>query len=171
MMNTKARKVVRGAVAIVIFGLFALGQPALAQGKCRQAKGSWLDGVPSTPYTGESGTITQGGILNGTTVVVYDPAFVVTPNPNVVAFIAELTITTHHGQLKTSNVYLYDNASLNLWTGMGFINPTTSTGRFAGAMGVLYFNGTTIGTYPFAVYASNITGQICFKSEFEDEKE
>jgi hypothetical protein len=69
---------------------------------------------PDTPYTGQSGTITQGGILNGTTVVVYDPAFVITPNPNVVAYIAELIIATRQGQLKTSNVYLYDNAKMNL---------------------------------------------------------
>jgi hypothetical protein len=171
MMTTKTRKIVSGAVAIAIFGLFSLSQPALAQSKCRQARGVWVDGLPGTPYTGQSGTITQGGILNGTTVVVYDPAFVITPNPNVVAYIAELTIATRHGQLKTSNVYLYDNAKMNLWTAMGFIDAKTSTGRFAGATGVLYFNGKTIGTYPLAVYPSNITGQICFTREIDDEED
>lgn len=171
MITTKTRKTVSGAIAIAIFGLVGLGQPAFAQSKCRQARGVWVDGIPGTPYTGQSGTITQGGILNGTTVVVYDPAFVITPNPNVVAFIAELTISTRHGQLKTGNVYLYDNAKMNLWTAMGFIDPKTSTGKFAGATGVLYFNGKTIGAYPLAVYASNLTGQICFTREIEEEED
>jgi hypothetical protein len=89
----------------------------------------------------------------------------------VVASIAELIIATRHGQLKTSNVYLYDNAKMNLWMAMGFIDPKASTGRFAGATGVLYFNGKTIGTYPLAVYPSNITGQICSSREIEDEED
>ncbi|MDQ3174377.1 MAG: hypothetical protein M3Q91_11845 [Acidobacteriota bacterium] len=70
----------------------------------------------------------NGGILNGTTETVYDPAFVFTPDPNVVSYIADLTITTHQGELKTSNVYIY-NFVTGLWTAMGNINPGTSTGR------------------------------------------
>jgi hypothetical protein len=169
MITAKIRRTVSDAVAIAIFGLFGLGESALAQNGCRQAKGVWIDGVSGTPYTGASGTITRGGILKGTTVVVYNPAYVITPNPNVVAYIAELTITTPHGQLKTSNVYIYDVARNDLWTAMGFIDPETSTGIFAGATGVLYFNGKTIGIYPLAVYPSNITGQICLTREIEDE--
>jgi hypothetical protein len=169
MMNPETRKVSRGAAVILTLGLFVIGQPALAQSKCKQAKGTWLDGDPDTTYTGESGTIIDGGILNGTTVVVYDPAFVVTPNPNFVSYISELTITTNNGQLRTSNVYLYDIVTNDLWTAIGYINPNTSTGRFAGVTGVLYFNGKTLGTYPLAAYPSNITGQICFTKESENE--
>lgn len=138
-------------------------QSAAAQSECcncSQAKGYWFDTLD--PNTGNTtGRITIAGILNGTTVTVYNPAFVITPDPNVVSYIAETTITTRQGQLKTSNVYIY-NFVTGLWTAMGRIDPTTSTGRFAGATGVLYFNGTTIGELPNQSYPSNINGEICF---------
>ena len=156
---------VRSAAVILAFGLCAAPQSAAADNRCKQVKGTWIDGVPGTPYTGESGRITQGGILTGTTVVVYDPAFVYTPNPNFVAYISQLTITTNQGQLTASNVYLYDIVTNDLWTAIGYIDPNTSTGKFAGATGVLYFNGKTIGIYPLAVYTAEITGQVCLARE------
>jgi hypothetical protein len=167
MMNAEKRDFLTRVAVILAIELFVLGQPSLAQTRCRQATGMWLDGDPSTSYTGESGKIIHGGILNGTTVVVYDPAYVVTPNPNFVSYIAELTITTSHGQLRTSNVYLYDIVTNDRWTAMGYINPDTSTGRFAGATGVLYFSGKTVGVYPFAAYPSHIAGRVCFVKEFD----
>jgi hypothetical protein len=169
MINAKTRTMMTVAAVILTFSSSVLGQSASALGRCRRVKGTWIDGVAGTAYTGESGTIAQGGVLNGTTVVVYDPAFVYTPNHNFVAYISELTITTNHGQLRTSNVYLYDIVTNDLWTAIGYINPNTSTERFAGATGVLYFNGKTLGTYPLAVYPSEITGQICFANGAEKE--
>ena len=73
-----------------------------------------------------------------------------TPDPNTVSFTADLTITTNHGQLKARSVFLFDLVT-GLWTVIERINPDTSTGRFAGATGVLFPSGTTIGdgfTYP-----------------------
>jgi hypothetical protein len=169
MMNAKTITMMTAAATILTFASSVLAQPGSASDRCRQVKGAWTDGVAGTAYTGGAGTITQGGVLDGTTVVVYDPAFVYTPNPNFVAYISELTITTHQGQLRTSNVYLYDIVTNNLWTAIGYINPSTSTGKFAGAMGVLYFNGKTLGTYPLAVYTAEITGQICFAKGAEKE--
>lgn len=139
-------------------------QSASAQssnGNCKQAKANWFDTLNTG---GTTGTITQGGILNGTTETIYDPAFVFTPDPNVVSYIAETTITTNQGQFTTSNVYIY-NFVTGLWTAMGLIKSETSTGRFAGAIGVLYFNGVTIGVFPDQSYPSDITGQICFAGE------
>lgn len=170
-MNVEIRRILTVSAVILAVVPFALGQPASGSEKCRQLKGAWYDGVAGTAYTGESGTITQGGILNGSTVVVYNPAFVVTPNPNFVAYISELAITTNRGQLRTSVVYLSDIVTNDLWTAIGYINPNSSTGKFAGAKGVLYFNGKTVGTYPLAVYTSDITGQICFANGSEEESE
>jgi hypothetical protein len=164
-MNAEIKKALTGSAVILAFGLFAMGQLAFAQSKCKQARGIWRDGDPSTPYSGESGKIVHGGVLNGTTVVVYNPAFVITPNPSFVSYISELTITTKHGQLRTSIVYLYDIVTNDRWTALGYINPNTSTEAFAGATGVLYFDGKTLGTYPLAAYPSDITGQICFTKD------
>jgi hypothetical protein len=66
--------------------------------------------------------------------------------------------------LKTSNVYVY-NFVTGLWTAMGRIDADMSTGRFAGATGVLYFNGETIGVLPNQSYPSAITGEIWFAHE------
>ena len=169
MMNATTRTMMTATAAILTFASCVLAQPESASRRCRQVKGAWTDGAAGTAYTGEAGTITQGGVLDGTTAVVYDPAYVYTPNRNFVAYISELTITTHHGELRTSNVYLYDIVTNDLWTAIGYINPKTSTGKFAGMTGVLYFNGKTLGTYPLAVYIAEITGQICFAKGPENE--
>ena len=150
---------------MLTFCFFSREQSTLAKSpnnNCKEAKGNWFDTSNSTG--GTTGTITNGGILNGTTETVYNPAFVVTPDPNVVAYIADLTITTNHGRLKTRNVYIY-NFVTGLWTAMGRINPDTSTGTFAGATGVLYFNGRTIGVSPNISYPSEISGEICSANE------
>jgi hypothetical protein len=48
---------------------------------------------------------------------------------------------------------------------MGRINPSTSTGKFAGATGVLYFNGKTIGTAIPFTYPSEVNGEICLPKD------
>jgi hypothetical protein len=157
-MNARTTKLMTLVAVGVIFGLFSLAEPALAQSNCKEAKGNWFDANSTNNTT--AGTITNGGILDGTTVTVYPPAFVIVPGASTTAaYTGSLTITTHEGQLNTSNVYIYEFVS-GLWTAMGLINPSTSTGRFAGATGVLYFNGKT--TNNGTAYPSNITGQICF---------
>ena len=123
---------------------------------CKEAKGLWIDATNN--IGGTSGTIINGGILNGRTESIYSPTFVFTPDPNVVSYVADLTVTTSHGRLKASNVYIY-NLVTGVWTAMGRINPETSTGRFAGATGVLYFSGKT--TEDGLTYISNVTGETC----------
>jgi hypothetical protein len=138
-----------------------LAQSALAQApnsNCKQAKGNWLDVGTAIETTG---TITNAGFLNGTTHNVYNPTILPTPDPDVVSFASEVTITTGQGRLGLKNVYLYD--FVNASTVMGRIDPSMGTGRFAGATGVLYFNLVkTIGEYPDLSFLSEISGQICF---------
>lgn len=189
-MNANARKLMTLVAVMLTLGLFSLEQAASAQSpqnnpwirmrsprgsaeqsasaqssnnNCIQAKGYWFDAI-NLSAGGTTGTITKGGILNGTTETVYSPASVFTPDPYVVSYIAETTITTNQGQLKTNNVYIY-NFVTGLWTAMGRINPEASTERFSGATGVLYFNGTTVGVFPDQSYPSVITGGICFANE------
>ena len=191
-MNAMTRKLMTLVAVMLTFGLFSLEQTASAQSphnnpcigkgaeresaeqstlpqsaksKCKQAKGYFFDTIDLS-IGGTTGTITNGGILNGTTETVYNPDFVFTPNTNnqVVSYIGDLTITTHQGELRTSNVYLYDFAT-GLFTVIGRINPATSTGRFAGATGVLYINGNTIGVFPDQSYPSDIAGEICLANE------
>lgn len=142
---------------------FAPSASAQSISGCKKAKGNWLDSLNAVG--GTSGTITNAGILNGTTETVYNPAFVFTLDPNVVSYVAETTITTNHGQLVTDNVYIY-NFVTGLGTALGSVKPDASTGQFAGATGVLYFNTTeTIGVVPDQSYVSRIAGEVCFASE------
>lgn len=156
-MNAKTRKLTT-LVALLTFCSFSLVQSASAQSKCKQAKGNWFDSFDSGATIG---TITNSGFLDGTTFTVYTGSFVFTPDPNVVSYISETTITNDKGQLRTNNVYAY-NIVTGLWTAMGTINPNTSNGRYAGATGVVYFNGTTVGAFPQQSYPSEIAGEICF---------
>jgi hypothetical protein len=179
MMNAKTGKLMTRVGVVLTFGLIFLGQsPAQetrdheghegheAQSNCKRIKAHSIEPAGSGTCCTATATITNGGILNGTMEIVYSPAFVFTPDPNVVSYISEFTLTTNLGQLKGSNVYIY-NLVTGLWTAMGHINPDTSTGRFAGATGVPYFNGKTVGVLPDQVqsYPSVITGEICFADE------
>ena len=178
-MHAKIRKNRILAVVMMAFCLLVVNQMASAQSPmaavfagrpidaaskgqnefraCKEVKGLWID--VTNDMGGTTGTITNGGILNGKTESVYDAAFVFTPDPNVVSYIADLIITTRQGRLSTSNVYIY-NFATGLWTAMGRINTDKSTGRFAGATGVLYFNGKT--TEDGLTYISNVSGETCF---------
>ena len=178
-MHTKIKKNIILAVVMMAFCLLGVNQIASAQSPmaavyagrpiddaakghnvfraCKEVKGLWID--VTNNIGGTTGTITNGGILNGRTETIYNPAFVFTPDPNVVSYIADLSITTHHGRLVTGNVYIY-NFATGLWTAMGRINPDTSTGRFAGATGLLYFNGKT--TDDGLTYISDVSGETCF---------
>ena len=111
----------------------------------------------------EVAVITRGGILNGTAEYVWDPATgsVRVTDPDVVSWFTTLTLTTKRGELKAyNNVFLY-NLVTGLWTSMARINPAASTGIFAGATGILYFNGSTIGVFPDSSYPSDVLAHIC----------
>jgi hypothetical protein len=78
----------------------------------------------------------------------------------VVSWFTIFTLTANRGELKAHNVFLY-NLGTGLWMSIAQINPSTSTGRFAGATGILYFNGSTIGIFPDSSYPSDVLAHIC----------
>jgi hypothetical protein len=163
MMN--ARNVTLIA-AVLSVGLFTVEEAALAheeatvmQSDCKQAKGlheAVFDEVTNTT----TGVITNGGWLNGPTLQAFGIGALPTPDPTTVTFTADFTLTTNRGQLKASNVYLFDFAA-GVAAVLGRIKPATSTGEFAGATGVLYFAGRVTSFSPFTV-KEEITGEICF---------
>ncbi|MGH9961836.1 MAG: hypothetical protein ACREBC_32685, partial [Pyrinomonadaceae bacterium] len=164
-MNGKAKKLMALVAVVLTLCLFSLEQPTSAQeqsksaqsahSRCRRAKGKLSE--VSNP-TGTTGRITRGGILNGTTELVFTSGVLATPDPTTVSYTDDFTITTKQGQLKISDVGLFDFAT-GLFTTIGRINPTTSTGRFAGATGVLFTSGKT--TDGGETFQSRITGEIC----------
>jgi hypothetical protein len=109
------------------------------------------------------GTLTNGGWLNGTTVVVFPAgAPLPTPDPTAITFISTFTLTTIHGQLKGNRLYVLDFVT-GQGTTMMKIDPAASTGIFAGATGVLFTNHikSSIGPLPHTFY-SVVEGQVCF---------
>jgi hypothetical protein len=146
-----------------MFWFFSTEPSASAQSgdsHCQNVHGTFVDVLTDGNTLG---TITRGGILNGETKTVYATGSLPTPDPTTVTFIAVLTLTTNHGQLKTSNVYLYDFRT-GLFTILARIKPNTGTGIFAGATGVLFAGGNTIGG---TTYQSEISGEICFPNQID----
>src|SRR5262245_9342884 len=96
-----------GEIALVVLSLVVMGQTASAQSNCKDAKGNLVeafDGVFTT-----TGTLTNAGWLDGTTVSVFNSAPFPTPDPTQVTFASTFILTTSQGQLKgTNRVYLLD---------------------------------------------------------------
>ncbi len=116
-----------------------------------------------TTSTSCSGTITNGGILNGTTTTVFTGGPLPTPGPTTSSLSADITVTTHQGQLKTSNVIVFDVNGFAA-ASVGHIIPATSTGRFAGATGVLFTSGKGIGFNPFTIKLE-LGGEVCLAKD------
>jgi hypothetical protein len=186
-MNAKRRTVMTLAVVMLSLGSFSLEQSASAQSargffgprgnsasstsaqsansNCKKLKGNSVQVFD--PDTGVvSGPVTNAGILNGTLedVVNFAAGFVLTPDPNVFAYTTDLTITTIHGQLKASPVTIQSIVS-GAGAEWGNINPNTSTGRFAGATGVITISFKPVGDPSIGPYEAEITGEICFANE------
>jgi hypothetical protein len=169
MTNARIRKLM---TLIAVFSLLSLEQSTLAQSQnqshCRAVKATFVDVYSGGTTT--SGTITHGGILNGTTLTAYTSTAFPTPVPTIVSYTGDLTLTTNHGQLKTSLVYIYDFGT-GLFTVIGRIDPKTSTGRFAGATGHLFISGKTIGVAIPFTYPADIIGEICFPNGSDETDE
>ncbi len=184
-MNAKTRTVMTLVALVLTFCLVSLEQIALAQSprgflgprgssarstsaqsaksNCRKLKGTSV--AVLDPATGiASGPITHAGILNGPAddVINFSAGFVLTPDPNVITYLSDLTITTRRGQLRSSNNVNAFNFVTGTFTEFGNINPNTSTGSFAGAAGVIFFSGRTIGSLETGPYEAEMTGEICF---------
>jgi hypothetical protein len=195
-MNARTRKLMTLVGVVLTVGLLSLEQPISAQSaksrawfaprgnssqsgsaaslnrNCKKLKGIRIDVFD--PASGMVfGTITNGGILNGTTAetINFDAGFVFTPDPNVVAYTSDGTITTNRGQLKVGTV-ITQSIVTGVFAQWGNINPNTSTGRFAGATGVIFFDGIPIGDPAIGPYRSAIGGEICFApGHVEDDDE
>ena len=156
-MKLKIRTIATFALVALTIGLFPLAQSAASVSDCKQAKGN-LSLVNNGNGT-TSGTITQGGRLNGTTQAAFTSAFTPTPDPSSFSFTDNLTLTTNKGVLVTHNIGVFD-AATGLFSVINRIDPNAGTGDFAGATGVLYVSGKT--TDGGATFQAEITGEICF---------
>jgi hypothetical protein len=144
------------SVAMVLTCLCVLGQGALAQAPNLPVNATET-ATCSGPVTC-AGTVTQGGILNGTSVIAFSPGATPTLDPNTLSFTYDWTLTTVQGQLRVRFVNLFDVVT-GQTVAMGTIDPNTSTGRFAGATGVVFNSGGVISWSPFTV-KTDITGEI-----------
>ena len=162
-MNAKNRKLITLVAVVLTLCLFPAAQSTSAVSKCRKVKGTLSD---VSNVNGTTGKITNGGILNGTTQLVFTSGVLPTPDPTTFSYTDDFTITTNQGQLKTSNVGIFD-AGTGLFSEIGRIDPDASTGRFAGATGVLFTSGQT--TDGGATFQSKITGEICLAHDNDDD--
>jgi hypothetical protein len=137
---------------------------ASEKSNCKRAKGHLVEfwgGGNDSP-----GRLTNGGWLNGTTLVVFTSAGFPTPVPSAFSYTGDHTLTTSHGDLKGTRLFLTDVA-----TGCGLdmtnIDPNASTGIFAGATGVLYVNTKCNAAPPPTWYVSKVIGVVCFARGME----
>jgi hypothetical protein len=153
-------KFLTSVITMLTLSLLCIERPALAQSNCKEAKGNFVesfDGVSTT-----TGTLTNGGWLDGTTVAVFNSPGYPTPDPTEVTFASTFTLTTNQGQLKGSNrVYLLDLVR-GIGVSMVKIDPVASTGIFAGATGVLFLDLLRSTTVAVGPYYEVVGGQVCF---------
>jgi hypothetical protein len=151
-MKLKIRTLATFALVVLTISVFSSAQSVSAVSDCKKVKANLSGG-------GGGGTITQGGMLNGTTQAVFTSLFTPTPDPTTFSFTDNLTVTTDKGVLKTHNVAIFDVAN-GVFSAIDRIDPNAGTGDFAGATGVLYINGRTADGG--ATIQAEITGEICF---------
>ena len=141
---------------LLITGVVATSALAVV-GDCQSMKA--IESVVNNGNGTTSGTITEGGKLNGTTQTIFTSGFTPTPDASTFSFTDDLTLTTNKGVLRTHNITIFDVAN-GVFTALARIDPNTSTGDFAGATGALYISGKT--TDGGATFQGEITGSICF---------
>ncbi|HET6648301.1 MAG TPA: hypothetical protein VFH01_13320 [Pyrinomonadaceae bacterium] len=153
-MKTKFRIALTLAAAVLIIGLFS-AEPAvsvLANTNCVQVQGR-STGI----FNGVSVdlTFTGAGILNGTGEFTFDfSSLRPTADANSFTYLGEYTINTQQGQVKLNAVALDTAGVPFIHTDIAHVNPNTSTGRFAGATGVIFTKGDGA--------SAEHNGEICF---------
>src|SRR5262249_3152298 len=133
-MHRKPMTLVTRAAALWVFGLLSLAECAWGQSNCKQVKADFSISVPpGPPPKVASGTITNGGDLNGTVRFVDTVATgSATSDPMVVSYSQDIIITTHEGQLTATSVHIFDFANLlnlppfGLDTSIQRIRPTSA---------------------------------------------
>ena len=139
----------------------AKGTPS-ENSNCKTIRGNGVQTFD--PATGVvSGPVTNSGILDGNLedAIDFGAGFVFTSNPTVVSYSTSLTITTNHGQLRASPVTTQSIVS-GEGAEWGEINPSTSTGRFAGATGMISVVFKPVGDPSVGPYSAEVTADICF---------
>ena len=165
--TTKLMTLFTLALTVCLFSSEHTTSALSARSNCKNVNGTLSEvGNP----TGTTGRITKGGILNGTTQLFYTSGVLATPDPSAFSYTTDVTITTNKGQLKTSNVGVFDmETGLLRFSEIGRIDPNNSTGKFAGATGVLFTNGKSMdggGTFQ-----STISGEICLAHDVDRDED
>jgi hypothetical protein len=165
MIRTRTKKTLTLLAMVLTFGVFSLAQSTSAQeqsasapstrSRCREVKGKLSE---VSTGNGTTGRITRGGILNGSTQLIFTSGVLPTPDPTTVSYTDDFTITSNRGVLKTHNAGLFE-VETGSFTEIARIDPSASSGRFAGATGVLFTSGKT--PDGGATFKSRITGEIC----------
>jgi len=146
-----------GAFFVVLtLGLFTSVRATPLAADCQKVKATEISAF--TGPTTVEGTVSQGGILNGTSLSVLASDFFPTASPGVFSFLINKSFITDKGTLETSSPHILD-LSTGIGTAIGNIDPNTSTGIFAGATGVLYVNFTPIDAVSSR---AEVAGEICF---------
>ena len=156
-MNARTRTFMALVAVVLALCLVSSEQTtsALSSNNCWNVKGR-LNEVSNA--TGTTGRITNGGILNGTSQLVYTSGVLPTPDPTTISYTTDFTVTTNRGVLKTHNAGIFE-VDTGTFSEIARIDPSASSGIFAGATGVLFTSGKT--TDGAATFESRITGQIC----------
>jgi hypothetical protein len=156
-------------IVLVALALVVPQQAISAENECRSVRGNMVQVADQSTNTA-TGTISNAGFLNGTSVAVFNSRPYATPVTTEVTFTSTFTLTTDHGQLNGNATYLFDFAT-GQGTAIVKIDPTAGTGIFADATGVLFINllkSDTVGTGP---YHERLGGQICFAHGSEPPEE
>jgi hypothetical protein len=159
-MNGYNRQLTTLAALVLIACIFCLEQSVSAKSgnDCMNVKGNTF-GDFSSGTTVTTGTIRQGGILNGTTEITFSTVTLPTPDPEAISFISDHVATTKRGVLTTRVVYVFDFVRA-VAASIHRIDPNASTGLFSGATGVLYANDRL--DFQSFTAEGKITGEICF---------
>ncbi len=163
----KTRKLAMLVAVVLTIGFFFAEQTSAQSTNktCKKIHGGGTQVFD--PATGIiSGPINSSGLLNGTLedVVNFAAGFVFTPDPTVVTYTTNLTITTVHGQLKSSAVTT-QSVVTGIGTEWGHLNPDLSTGRFAGATGMIFITFKPVGDPAVGPYEAQFSGEICFAND------
>lgn len=159
MYRTAMKRTVTTGAVILGLVVFATLPAATAQSNCKGVKGHVIQAFD--PGTGQfSGPVTNAGDLTGSMSAMFSGAPFATNDPDAFSFTSDIRLATHLGDVKARQVNVYDNAT-GLTAGLLRVDPAASTGRFAGATGYLFLNGTTPSFSPFTV-EMELSGVICY---------
>ncbi len=164
-MSNRVALLIAGSlvVAAAATGLVGTVPGLKAASRCEAVMGTITSTADFAAFTTRG---TASGDIEGTTFFQGDPsslapvtALTSPPLNPTDHYTGDFTITTKKGVLKTRSVGVFELVGNGLGTQFDRVLPDQSTGKFAGATGVLYFNflSDSSGT----AFTSSYSGQIC----------